>query len=444
MSEAVQSIIIQTGHDPRSWPEFDDIRAEINKMNHPSQPEVSWDLIESLALTLFRSNGVDLHTAVYYTLARTHKHGLEGFVEGCELLSAMVTTQWEQLWPEQPQARTEILEWFNARVSAQLRQYSFSRSDLQQVNRAEHSLQLLCDKLQQVELKRLPRIENLLYLMQNTANRLDKVAESEKLHRQEPARKKTMVYLSVPDSPPQRSTYTAPENQPQKTYQPGVEVRFVTPVSAPKRSLAILGFAGGVFFSAILATLAYFAWIKPEQQKLDTLANSPEGAAQLWIHQPNLATYAEQLAYLEKRSPVAGLQTADSLVARARSLWPADAKQQAETQHWERLIQARAALTEENRGYDQIQHQLQALSDKLIEQEKAHGGLTISYLKTAVYQMQTELNRELPLEELLRQYAGAVDNHQSPSPELTRQIDERLNSLLSRYHQLMPEGDSWR
>ncbi|EIR83831.1 hypothetical protein YPPY36_4246, partial [Yersinia pestis PY-36] len=33
--------------------------------------------------------------------------------------------------------------------------------------RAERALQLLYDKLQQVELKRVPRIENLLYLMQN-------------------------------------------------------------------------------------------------------------------------------------------------------------------------------------------------------------------------------------------------------------------------------------
>lgn len=32
-------------------------------------------------------------------------------------------------------------------------------------------MQLICDKLQQVELKRVPRVENLLYFMQNTRKR---------------------------------------------------------------------------------------------------------------------------------------------------------------------------------------------------------------------------------------------------------------------------------
>ena len=41
------------------------IREEINKANHPSQPELNWKLVESLALSIFKANGVDLHTATY-------------------------------------------------------------------------------------------------------------------------------------------------------------------------------------------------------------------------------------------------------------------------------------------------------------------------------------------------------------------------------------------
>ncbi|MCD9451947.1 hypothetical protein LXN04_19630, partial [Yersinia pestis subsp. pestis] len=51
----------------------------------------------------------------------------------------------------------------------------------------------------------------------------------------------------------------------------------------------------------------------------------------------------------------------------------------------------------------------------------------MSYLKTAVYQMQTELNREIPLEELLRQLAVSADEHQPASPVLIKQIDDRWN-----------------
>ncbi|EIR56581.1 impA domain family protein, partial [Yersinia pestis PY-60] len=180
MSDTPQHIIIKTGTDPRNRPEFNAIREEINKINHPARPEVNWGLIESLALTLFRTHGVDLQTAVYYTLARTQKNGLAGFTEGCELLAGMVVGQWDHLWPEQPQARSEILEWFNTRVSNQLRQHDFTRDDLRLVYRAERALQLLYDKLQQVELKRVPRIENLLYLMQNTAKKLESASDAAK------------------------------------------------------------------------------------------------------------------------------------------------------------------------------------------------------------------------------------------------------------------------
>ncbi len=80
MNNNVLTQTIVTGSDPRGLPEFSAIREEINKASHPSQPELNWKLVESLALTIFKSNGVDLHTATYYTLARTRTQGLAGFV----------------------------------------------------------------------------------------------------------------------------------------------------------------------------------------------------------------------------------------------------------------------------------------------------------------------------------------------------------------------------
>ncbi|AHG19544.1 membrane protein [Chania multitudinisentens RB-25] len=444
MSETSQDIVIQTGTDPRSWPEFSALREEINKINHPARPEVNWRLIESLALTLFRTNGVDLQTAVYYTLARTQMQGLAGFTEGSELISGMVVSQWGQLWPEQPQARTEILEWFNARVGNQLRQHDFSSEDLRLVYRAERALQLLCDKLNQVELKRVPRIENLLYLMQNTAKRLEAANEAAKQPPSVPLKMPSMVYLSVPETEPIRAAFTQPELQVDESPQPNIEVRFVSPPAPPKRFLAAWGFGGGVLFSLLLAAVAYFVLVKPMQQQLAALAAKPEGAALLWLNNPQVATYSEQLGTLENLSPLAGLRTAELSVAMARQLWPSNPNQVAESQRWERLLQARMGNNAAGSGYFQLQRRLQALSEKLLEQEQVRGSLTISYLKTAVYQMQTELNREIPLEELLRQLSVARESHQPVSPVLLKQIDERWNALLSRYHQLTWQADPVR
>ncbi len=70
MNSNVLTQTIVTGSDPPGLPEFSAIREEINKASHPSQPELNWKLVESLALAIFKANGVDLHTATY-TLART-------------------------------------------------------------------------------------------------------------------------------------------------------------------------------------------------------------------------------------------------------------------------------------------------------------------------------------------------------------------------------------
>lgn len=86
----------------------------------------------------------------------------------------MVSHDWDKFWPQGGPARTEMLDWFNSRTGNILRQQiSFAESDLPLIYRTERALQLICDKLQQVELKRVPRVENLLYFMQNTRKRLE-------------------------------------------------------------------------------------------------------------------------------------------------------------------------------------------------------------------------------------------------------------------------------
>ena len=56
MNSNVLTQTIVTGSDPRGLPEFSAIREEINKASHPSQPELNWKLVESLALAIFKAN----------------------------------------------------------------------------------------------------------------------------------------------------------------------------------------------------------------------------------------------------------------------------------------------------------------------------------------------------------------------------------------------------
>ncbi|PVF53303.1 hypothetical protein BCY80_21885 [Yersinia pestis] len=53
----------------------------------------------------------------------------------------------------------------------------------------------------------------------------------------------------------------------------------------------------------------------------------------------------------------------------------------AESQRWARLVEARIGLAGTDSSYFQLQQRLHALSEKLLEQERSRGSLTISYLK---------------------------------------------------------------
>jgi type VI secretion system protein VasL len=359
----------------------------------------------------------------------------------------MVVSQWASLWPAQEQARSEILEWFNARVGNLVRQQTFTPDDLRWVYRSERALQLLYDKLQQVELKRVPRIDNLLYFMQNTAKRLEVGNNAAKQRVSEPMNMPSMVYLSVSESAPVEPQWPDPSSDiaesdlsaPPPPAPTNGEIR----LRPAPRFWMMWGFCAGVLSCLLIVLGVYFVQIKPMQQQWSALAEKPEGLAQLWLIAPKAASYPQQLNRLENASPLAGLRAADLSVALARQQWPTDPAQQAESQRWERLLQARRGDGVDSH-YFLLQQRLAALSAKLLEQEQTRGSLTISYLKTAVYDMQTELNGEAPLEELLRQLSVAVQSQQPASPLLMKQIDERWNTLLSRYHQLTQQADAIR
>ena len=256
MNNNVLTQTIVTGSDPRGLPEFSAIREEINKASHPSQPELNWKLVESLALTIFKSNGVDLHTATYYTLARTRTQGLAGFCEGAELLAAMISHDWDKFWPQSGPARTEMLDWFNSRTGNILRQQiSFAESDLPLIYRTERALQLICDKLQQVELKRVPRVENLLYFMQNTRKRL---APQPKSNTENAAQTTVRTLVYAPESSTAPATETVmplPPELPEMKVEVHRQVSSTLPTREAKQGCAAKGFIAGLSALRLLPLL---------------------------------------------------------------------------------------------------------------------------------------------------------------------------------------------
>lgn len=156
-------------------PEYEALRAEINKLSHASRPEVDWRRVHDMATSIFEKQGVDLQTAIYFTLARSRLAGLNGFTESCEFLANLIVTQWDNFWPpvHQERARIEMLDWFIARISEVIRQYPISHEHKRLVYRCERALQLMSEKLHNSGLSRIPRVENLLHFIEGYTHLFD-------------------------------------------------------------------------------------------------------------------------------------------------------------------------------------------------------------------------------------------------------------------------------
>jgi type VI secretion system protein VasL len=421
--------IISTGGDPRDLPEFSAIREEINKASHPSQPDPNWKLVESLALTIFKTNGVDLHTATYYTLARSRIQGLAGFCEGMELLAAMISHEWDKFWPQNGSARTEMLDWLNTRTGNILRQQmSFVETDLPLLYRTERALQLICDKLQQVELNRQSRVENLLYFVQNTRKRFEPQQKKTDTSTQTTVR--TLVYA------PESVTSNQTEMMPPLPDLPDmkVEVRSLAESTQPERGTKqgnmLKGFFSGIITSTAVAAALWWWQVYPLQQQLSQVNDTAQGAATVWIASPELENYERRLQQLFDTSPIQPLETGMQMIRVADSRWPESLQQQQATAQWNETLKTRAQSSPQLRGWLQTRQDLHAFADLVMQREKE--GLTLSYIKNVIWQAERGLGQETPLESLLTQYQDTRAQGQN-TDTLEKQINERMDGVLSRW-----------
>ncbi|MBI6547646.1 VasL domain-containing protein [Xenorhabdus lircayensis] len=434
MSGHPENLIIRAGGSPLNLPEFAVIRDEINKISHPAQPEVNWPLVESLSLTVFKTHGVDLQTAIYYTLARMQLNGLAGFTEGCELLAGVIVSEWDTLWPLQPQVRTDLLEWFHTRTGSVLRQLEFAAGDLRMIYRAERALQLIIDRLQQSDLKRLPRVENLLWFFQNAAKKLEKPRQAAKPVVQ-PVQMPPLVYLSQSEAEPDTPPPPRHDPQPAGDSPPRVRVQF-PPDPPPRGFSAWQGFGLGALLGVLAWVGGWLLLYKPVQQQLNALTEQPAGARLAWLYRPELENYPYQLERLAETSPLATWDAARQLTDTAEQWWPASAAQRQATRQWQQQVAARIDSVPLSGSWDTTRDQLQQLSDKILLQERTRGSFTLSYLKTAIYNLQRSHGSDVPLEELLRQLSVYAAKGDSAPPVLLKGIDDRFNALLGRYDRL--------
>ncbi len=444
---------IKTGGDPRTLSDYAALRDELNKLTHPARPDVSWQYVEKLCLSLFELNGVELQTAAWYTLARTQLAGLFGLNEGLAILEALVSHQWGALWPQPVHARMEILSSLSQRLQQRMRSLPLNYSDLSQLYRAEQLLTGLGEVLQRLELKHLSQLDTLRTLMHNSAVRLENsdgitstgsniqpgiVLPATVMNA---ATASTRDFAGGPGEDFQVSgsavkwVYVAQPEQ-----QPNVEVLSTMPIPVKKWK----SFVAGMCTMLVISTVAAWGWQylhRPDPLQTQLAASLAPLPAPLTPEQLDMlrqqtslpkdliAQTQQQLARLDKLPSDWNLAYSRKLTEQTQTLWPEQGKPL--VQQWQQQISASSLSADAMNGWHEGMTQLQALADKLNALDGQRGKyITVSELKSQVFGMLTSFRQTVPVEEQLRQLKLLPEDSMQRQQQV-RQAEQRLRAQIS-------------
>ncbi len=440
---------VNTGGDPRRFAEFTALRGELGKLHHPARPDMDWLRIEQLCLALFRRNGVELQTAVDFTLARTRLAGLNGLCEGIELIAELITHQWAVLWPRHTHARVALLAGLSERLRQIWRTLYVDYDDLALLYRAGRALESICNSLQSLELHHLSKLDAVRQTINNTALRLEDTGDSPITAEIRPlsGRLKPPPALSpAARCDPEPLIYVADSKHP---LNPRIQIA----TSRPPRWKAWQGFVAGISLAALamgsimltrqLSTNSLshilLATTQPvpaalSPHRIDALEQQYSPAKRGRVKSAVIPATAGRLEQLAGISPLWAHHHGDGLLSQARQLWPHSEQINTLETEWHRRRLANAAPEEDLAYFFLAQTRLEQLAQQLSTLEQSKGRyMTVSALKSAVFAIQQPLNRIPPLEELLRQYHGQIQSGREPSPILHQQIERRFSQLLNRF-----------
>lgn len=388
---------LKTGADPRGLADYTALRDELAKLNHPARPDVDWQRAEQLSLSLFRQNGVELQTASWYTLARTHLAGIAGLNEGLLILKTLLIHQWGTMWPQQAHARIDILTGLSRRLQSMLRTFTLHYTDLPQIYQAEQDLDALREVLRRLELKNVSQIDELCIFMHSTATRLENMDAGSD------SGVATLIARSAANL----------------RLNPQAELKEVVSLPPPPQPVSRAGggrgFIAGMLTMLVLGAGALWGW-----HKIDPAAESPVPVA---VNEASLTA-------LEQLSPLWRQNYGFALASRAGA-GTADADELAA--QWQRYISGNALPIEELSGWHQGMDGLQDLTRRLNTLDERKGKyLTASELKSMVFTITQNFSRTKPVEEQL--YLLSQGGADSPIlPGQLAQTDIQINQLLNRY-----------
>ncbi|MDO2434258.1 VasL domain-containing protein [Enterobacter bugandensis] len=430
---------LKTGGDPRTLPDYANLRDELSKLTHPARPDVNWQYVERRCLSLFEQNGVELQTAAWYTLARTHLSGLAGLNEGLAILEALISHQWDVFWPKTLHARMEILSGLSQRLQQRMRMLPLNNSHLSELYRAEALLTRLSAVLQRVELKHLSQFDTLRMMIRSNAERLESSNDASDLNalmmpdcelpqeRAEPIDEVKWVYVVQPENQPNAEGLTTAHGsvRPWKPFVAGMCSMLVVCVA--------VAWGGGFLSRPDPLTTQAIASLAPLPEVL-TPVQQDALAQRGTLPSTFIAETQQQLARLDKLPPDWNISYSLQLLAQLQTVRPEEAKPLAV--QWQQKFNATALPVDAMNSWYQGMMTLQQLSDRLSSLDEQKGKyITVSELKSVVFSTMQSFNHAIPAEEQLRRLSQYPAGSALPEAEKT-QLELHLKQLATRYAQI--------
>jgi type VI secretion system protein VasJ len=142
MSEHLEKLLEQTaelraaipgesasGLDVSLEPEFERIKAEIEKLTSIEGGDPDWSLVVQEGEELLRSKTKDLRLAVWATVGAVHRSQWSGFARGLVMCRALVVDMWDSVLPKRDKARANIIGWLAERATPAILALDVTRSD---------------------------------------------------------------------------------------------------------------------------------------------------------------------------------------------------------------------------------------------------------------------------------------------------------------------------
>jgi type VI secretion system protein VasJ len=116
------SVDAPTGISIRYEPEFEQLQAEIDKLESVNAVPVNWGEVVEVGARILDKKSKDLLVACYMCHGLFDRNGFEGLTNGLTILSDLITTYWDTLFPElkRQRARVAALEWLVERLAPQV------------------------------------------------------------------------------------------------------------------------------------------------------------------------------------------------------------------------------------------------------------------------------------------------------------------------------------